>query len=212
MIKPLLTAALAAAALTAAAAPAAQAAAKGCDPLDRSACLLPFPNDKFTTADKHTKTHRRLNLHNSQMPRNAKGKPIDAKPFKAFDGFSPGSVILTKVRDLGTRQALRRTNAVGLGKLSAYTKKRAPVLVIDTKTGRRWPIWVELDMNASKAKDRLLEIHPAKNFTEGHRYVVVLRNLKYANGKRIPAGKAFAKLRKAKKPGARYKRIFKTLK
>src|SRR5215212_3037086 len=109
MTKPLL-----ALALTATAAPAAQAA-KGCDPLDRSACLLPFPNDRFTAADKHTKTHRRLDLRNSQMPRNAKGKPIDASPFKAFDGFSPGSVILTKVRGLDTKQALKRTNAVGLG-------------------------------------------------------------------------------------------------
>jgi hypothetical protein len=85
------------------------------------------------------------------------------------------------------------------------------VIVIDEKTGKRWPIWVELDSNAATARDRLLEIHPARNFLEGHTYVVVLRNLKRANGKRIDAGSAFAKLRAARKPGARYARIFKAL-
>ncbi len=146
------------------------------------------------------------------MPRNAKGKPIDPAPYAAFDGFSPGSVILAKVPGLDTTPAIGRTNPVGLFDISRYTEKNAPVLVIDRATGKRWPIWAELDSNATSARDRLLEIHPAKNFLEGHSYVVVLRNLKRANGKRIAAGRAFAKLRGAKKPGKRYARIFGALK
>ena len=198
-----------------AAAPAGAATASpkgpGCDRLDDAACLLPFPNDAFTRADKSAKTRRRLALKASQMPRNVNGKPIDPAPYNAFDGFSPGSTILTKVRGLDTPAALARTNPVGLSDISRYTAKSAPVLVIDEKTGKRWPIWVEIDSNAATARDRLLEIHPARNFLEGHPYVVVLRNLKRSNGKRIAAGKAFAKLRGARKPGARYKRIFKAL-
>jgi hypothetical protein len=184
---------------------------KGCDRLDDAACLLPFPNDAFTRADKSTFTGRRLAFRSSQMPRNAQGKPIDPGPFAAFDGFSPGSVILTKVKGLDTPVALQRTDAVGLSDISRYTDPRAPVMVLDEKTGKRWPIWVELDSNAATARDRLLEIHPARNFLAGHTYVVVLRGLKNAHGRRIAAGRAFAKLRAARKPGARYARIFKVL-
>src|SRR3954463_8052469 len=82
---------------------------KGCDRLDDAACLLPFPNDAFTTPSA-SPSGRRLALPRSMMPRNAKGTPIDPTPFKTFDGFSPGSVILTKVRGLDTPAALRRTN------------------------------------------------------------------------------------------------------
>src|SRR3954470_22131525 len=197
--------------LAAAAVPASAQAATSCDPLDKAGCLLPFPNDAFTRADKSTPIHRRLAVRNALMPKNNKGKPIDAAPYNAFDGFSPGSTILTKVPGLDTPKALAKTNPVGLAKLSRYTAKSAPVLVVDENSGKRWPIWVELDSNATSAKNRLLEIHPTKNFLEGHTYVVALRNLKRANGKRIGASSAFAKLRAARKPGARYAAIFKPL-
>src|SRR3954470_16009178 len=181
--------------------PVAQAATK-CDPFDKAACLLPFPNDSFTRADKGTDTGRQLALRAGLMPRNDKGKPIDPAPYNAFDGFSPGSVILTKVPGL----SIGRTKPVGLSDISRYTAKNAPILVIDEKTGKRWPIWVELDSNATTAKNRLLEIHPAKNFLEGHTYVVVLRNLKGANGKRTPS-----RLRRAE-PAARIVKALKRAK
>jgi hypothetical protein len=185
----------------------------GCDRLDDAACLLPFPNDAFTKTDKKTTTGRTVALRTSQMPRTAKGKAIDASGWKGLDGFSPGSVILTKVPGWDTDAALKRSGAVSLSDLSTYTKKDAPVLVIDAETGRRWPIWAELDANA-KAGKRLLEIHPAKNLTEGRRYIVVLRDLKRANGSAIRASKRFAKLRDGRgaMPNARYARIFKALK
>src|SRR4051794_32000167 len=198
---------LVAALVTALVLPAGAGAATRCDPLDKAACLLPFPNDAFTRADKTSATGRRLALRAALMPRNKKGKPIDPAPYNAFDGFSPGSVILTKVPGL----SLGRTKPVGLSDISRYTAKNAPILVIDEKTGKRWPIWAELDSNATGAKNRLLEIHPAKNFLEGHTYAVVLRGLRDAKGRRIGAAKAFARVRAARKPGTRYKRIFKAL-
>jgi hypothetical protein len=116
------------------------------------------------------------------------------------------------VTGLDTPTALARTNAVGLGDLSRYTARNAPVLVIDMATGKRQPIWVELDSNAARARDRLLEIHPAKNLTEGHRYAVVLRNLRDGKGRRINARRSFAALRADGTPGARYAAIFAALK
>jgi len=184
----------------------------GCDRLDDAACLLPFPNDAFTNADKKAPTGRTVVLHTSQMPRNAKGKAIDAAGWKGLDGFSPGSVILTRVPGIQTDAALKKTGAVSLSDLSAYTARRAPVMVLDASTGKRWPIWAELDANAKPGR-RLLEIHPAKNFLEGHRYVVVLRSLRRADGSAIRAGRRFTRLRDRKgSAGARYDAIFKTIK
>ncbi|MCW3048050.1 MAG: hypothetical protein JWO74_2334 [Solirubrobacterales bacterium] len=195
-------------------APAATAnpAGKGCDPIDPAACLLPFPNDSFTVADAATGTGRRLKFAASEMPRNAKGTPIDPRPYAKLDGFSPGSVILAKVPGLDTPGAMRRTDPVGLSDISRFSRTDAPVLVLDTATGKRWPVWAELDVNAANARDRLLEIHPAKNLAEGRRYVVVLRDLRRADGSAIRAGRAFAALRDGRRHSARYDRIFRSLK
>src|SRR6478609_4050881 len=103
---------------------------RGCDRLDDAACMLPFPNDAFTTPSA-SPSGRRLHFTRSMMPRNRQGKPIDPAPFKTFDGFSPGSVILAKVPGLDTAAALRRTNPVGLENLSAYSRRNAPILVFD---------------------------------------------------------------------------------
>src|SRR3954463_12100814 len=139
--------------LALAAAPAATAQAhtasprgKGCDRLDDAACMLPFPNDAFTTPSA-APSGRRLHFTRSMMPRNRAGKPIDPSPFKTFDGFSPDSVILAKVPGLDTAAALRRTAPVGLRDLSRYSARNAPVILFDTFTRKRVPIWVEIDSN-----------------------------------------------------------------
>jgi hypothetical protein len=190
---------------TAALAASSPVGAPGCDRLDDAACLLPFPNDAF-------RKDGAVVLKTAWMPRNAKGTAIDAAGWKGLDGFSPGSVILTKVPALQTDAALKKTGAVGLDALSKYTAKNAPVLVWDATAKKRWPVWAEVDNNA-KAGNRLLEVHPATNFLEGHRYVVVLRSLKRADGSAITASRRFAKLRDGKATiNARYQRIFKDLK
>ncbi|MGZ4270733.1 MAG: hypothetical protein ACXVFN_07380 [Solirubrobacteraceae bacterium] len=149
--------------------------------------MLPFPSDAYTARSTSTPTGRVLAFRRAQMPRNAKGVHVDPSQYRGLDGFSPGSVILARVPGLQTSAALKRTNPVGLSDISRYAKRDAPVLVVDARTGRRWPVWAELDTNATQTSQRLLEIHPAKNFAEGHRYVVVLRNLRRANGSRILA-------------------------
>jgi len=163
---------LAAAALLAPA--AASAAPKGCDDTDKAACLLPFPNNEFTVKDKTTKTGLRLSFTAAQMPKNKAGKPFSPTDLNRFDGFSPGSVILTKVPGIDTPADLEKTGAVPVDDLARYADKKAPVVVTDTATGKRWPIWAEVDSNVKNVKNALLEIHPAKNFLEGHTYRVAL--------------------------------------
>jgi hypothetical protein len=189
--------------------PAAQAAK--CDPIDARACLLPWPNDYFTKADKSTPTGKRLDLSASNMPKNKSGQPIQMGAFAGNDGFSPGSQIMTLVPGLD----LKKTVVSPITNPAAYTGKSQAVVVIDTKTGKRWPIWSELNSRAEKPSDKTLDVHPAKNWLEGHRYIVALRNLKNASGQTIKPGKAFKAFVSGKGKGKRAKQmksIFKTLK
>ncbi len=73
----------------------------------------------------------------------------------------------------------------------------SPMVIIDAATDERHPFWSELDQHqgAVDAAEQVLIIRPAINFTEGHRYIVALRNLKNADGDIIEPGAEFAALK-----------------
>ena len=163
----------------------------GCDNLDPAECLLPFPNDYFTVADSSTDTGRRLALSPLAMPTDSAGVPIRPDEWNRADGFSPGSLIVTRVPGLDTPAAFTATGAVPQTDMARAFDPAQPVVVIDTRTLARQPIWSELDSNPTDPGKVDLLIRPARNLTEGTRYIVALRNLRNAGGAIIPAGPAF---------------------
>lgn len=175
----------------------------GCDPIDPSRCLLPWPSDHFTRFDPTTDTRRRLSLNAAQMPRNIAGVPIDPSDYNRNDGFSPGTMIVTRVPGLDTPQAYASTAPAPITDPGQSLDPDAPVMVLDAATAEPHPVWVELDLSEAIAGDArspentVLQIRPAVNLAEGHRYVVALRNLKDANGNLIPAQEPFRKVRDA---------------
>jgi hypothetical protein len=177
--------------LALAAAPASAAAsATDCPPLSARSCAMPFPNNQNqTVADAATDTGRRVALTRGSMPRNKAGRFIAVAEHNRSDGFSPGQEIVVRVPGLTSARAMRRSQLPRLDDLATYAARDAGVVVLDARTGKRHPVWAELDANARRAADRTLLIHPAKNFTPGRRYVVVLRGLRTASGKRIAAVK-----------------------
>src|ERR671915_1889681 len=104
--------------------PAAAANAQGakpskrCDFTDPAVCLYPWPNDLFTRSDDDSATGRRLNLKRASMPRNKDGKPIDPSDMNRADGFSPGSMLITKVPGLDSPAAARNSRLPGLRDVS----------------------------------------------------------------------------------------------
>ena len=162
---------------------AAPKPSKTCDFFDKSVCLQPWPNDYF-------RKDGRIAIKQKAMPADKDGKKIDPAAWNRNDGFSPGQTIITRVPGL-TDRAFRRTNPVQLEDLSRYTARKAPILVINARTGERHPIWAELDPNPARRKDVNLQIRPAVNWDEGTRYIVALRNLRNARGNEIEAGAAF---------------------
>jgi hypothetical protein len=171
-----------------------------CDPLDPALCLLPWPNDFFTVADPSTATGRRLSISPLATPRNAAGAAIDTTDWNRLDGFSPGSPIVTHVPGMDTPQAFANTDPPTNTDIGASLDRDSPIVVIDATTGRRWPVWAELDRsvdlggNPPPPAQTALIIRPARNLAEGHRYIVALRRLKDANGDLLSPQPAFAQL------------------
>jgi hypothetical protein len=170
--------------LAVAPASAAPKPSRACDFLDRAVCLQPWPNDYF-------RKDGRIAIRRKAMPADKAGKHIDPAAWNRNDGFSPGQTILTHVRGLDNGRAFRRTNPVQLADISRYRARRAPIVVINARTGERHPIWAELDPHPNRRRDVNLQIRPATNWEEGTRYIVALRRLRNARGRVIPAGAAF---------------------
>jgi hypothetical protein len=166
----------------------------GCDPIDPAQCMLPYPNDWFTRPDASSATGRRLDLDVLAMPRNIAGKPVDPSQWNRSDGFSAGSTILTVVpgmtknADLAASHLPTDTNMAVNGAGPGSIDPGLGVVLLDTTTGQRWPVWAELDQYTSEAGvvpagtvgsvQQDLMIHPAENLKDGHRYIVALRGLR----------------------------------
>lgn len=158
-------------------------------------CMFPFPSDFYTRADRSSPTGKRIDFASGAMPTNASGVPIDPSDYADSDGFSHGQPIVLKVPGLDSEQAIERNGFVGLEDLGRYRGETQKAVVIDSRTNRRWPIWVQVDANATSDANRALIISPAVNFEPERRYVVALRNLVDAEGERIEAPAGFRVLR-----------------
>ena len=155
---------------------------------------MPFPNDmNLTVKDRKSPTGLRLHLPAKAMPANKDGKRITVAEYNRQDGFSPGQSIVVRVKGLNTASAFKRSRLVPLGDLGQSFAKRAGVVVINARTGKRQLIYAELDANAKSAKDKMLLIHPGENFDEGARYIVALRGLRTSSGKKIKPSKGFTR-------------------
>jgi hypothetical protein len=196
----------------------AKAPAASCQPYSGTPCLFPFPDNRLTRADRSSATKLRVHLPAAAMPVNTKGVRINPAAWNRNDGFSPGSAIIVHVPGLDNPAALKRTGVAPITNLAQSLATRQPVVLIDQATGKRQLIWAELDVLAKRPGATDLLIHPAKLLSEGHTFVVALRNLRTKSGRLIRAPKWFAVLRDGgtlpraeRPPRARYARIFTAL-
>ena len=171
-----------------------------CDFLNREYCQYPWPSNFFTVPDATTDTGLRVNLDVLQMPRNVAGITLNPADWNRNDGFSPGQAILARVPELD----LVQTGAAPITHIGASLFADAPIAVYDlgpdaSATPLPHLVYSELDANltaqatASPLVDAgpSLIIRPAKNFRYGHRYAVVLRQLKDSSGALLEAPAAF---------------------
>jgi len=177
-----------------------------CDPIDPAACMAPFPNDYFTKPDSSTDTGLRLDFKAENMPTNQQGLSSFNEAYNRNDGFSPNNVILTRIPGIDTPEIFRENGFTSQMNIGAYAEPDQRIVLIDTTTNQRVPIWAELDMVPGTPnphagglvqgtpQDRAVLIHPAQSLEYGRRYVVAMRNLT-AGGSPVPANEVFKYLR-----------------
>ena len=158
----------------------------GCDVLDTSQCLLPFPSDAYLVDDPTTGTEQRVNLPTGQLA-NAAGATLDPTEWNRNDGFSPSTPILVHVPGLDPN----RTKLPSEADIAASLEPDSATVVVDLDTGQLVPHWAEVDLRATSDADRLLIIRPAASLIETHRFAVGLRRMVGTNGALIPSPVAF---------------------
>lgn len=164
---------------------------KRCDVLDSKHCMLPFPSDFFTTSDSTSDTKVRVDFARASMPANKDGVHVDPIEWNRNDGFSPGSQIRTFVPGID----LAKSAIAPITDIASSLAPDAPIVLLNTKTGKPTPYFAELDQMITQPADRMTIVRPAINLDEGTRYVVALRDLKDSNDKTIEAQPAFKAFR-----------------
>src|SRR3954447_25738282 len=145
--------------------PAALAVLAFAAPASAAPALLPWPSDAYTRHDATTDTGRRLNLQITQMPANAAGVPVDPTAFNRNDGFSPGTLIVTRIPQITTQAAFDANGFPTNTDPGRSFDENAKIVVIDA-TARRHPrqlIWADLEYPPGTSADvQTLVIHPGK--------------------------------------------------
>ena len=89
-------------------------------------CMVPFPDDYYTTAEPSSATGLHVHFTEEGTPANVLGQHIEPGPYDEADGFSPGSVILVKVPGMETTADVKATGAVPVNRLAQlYEAERA---------------------------------------------------------------------------------------
>ena len=162
-----------------------------CDPLDPTACALPWPSSLYLQADPATATGVRVRFAATALPANGDGVRISPEPFADLDGYGLGTPIIVGFGPLDYAPlADEWTN------LARSVEASSPSLLLRvTATGlERMPHFVEPDRNAPDAT-RLTYLRPAVILEPSTRYVVAFRGLRRPDGTPVAPSTAFAALR-----------------
>jgi hypothetical protein len=170
----------------------------GCDPIGGAECLVPFPDDYYAVRDAGSRTGERVAFTSAMMPASASGVHLDPAPWDRSDGFSPGGPILTLLPGAD----LSASGAAPITDIGASLDRDAPIVLIDTRTGRRVPCWAELDATDPDPATQAILIHPAYRLRDQTTYVVALRDLVTGSGRPIARPAGFAEMLDPAPPSA----------
>jgi hypothetical protein len=162
-----------------------------CDPIDPSACALPWPSNLYLRRDAARRTGYSLTFGPTSLPANGAGDPMDPRPLRRFDGYGLGSPIMTSFPNLdlaamATEEHQDRSMAADAAAL---------LYEVQGNTLQRIPYFVELDGQEPMVARKILFLRPLVILKENTRYVVAFRNLRTTAGAAIEPSAAFARLR-----------------
>jgi len=159
-----------------------------CDPIDRSACLYPFPNDHFTVPDPSTPTGKRVHLDPASMPRNVLGTVADPTKINALDGWSVGGTLVFQVPTLD----FDTTGITPVFDIGYSLDPASPTVLVDAATGERVLHWVERDTYYEQPPELSpMIVHSGVNLPNASRFVMALRGARDGNGAPIAPTRLF---------------------
>ncbi|MBT3220249.1 MAG: hypothetical protein HN348_14275 [Proteobacteria bacterium] len=161
----------------------------GCDTLDKSLCVFPFPSNYFIAEDSETPTGYRVNFGETALPLNRDDVQVNPKYWNEKDGFSPNAQPTTWFAELSTAELIPWTD------IDSFADDDATTVIINATTGERVPHFAELDMTLDYLDESPLLLRPAVTLEHDTRYVVGMRNLKKTSGEDVDVSTAFAALR-----------------
>ena len=165
---------------------------EACDNLVPQYCPLPWPSNRWLTADASRATGFRLAYDPAALPVNQRSAPVDVTPYERLDGFSPSSQIITLFDE-----PLDLTDLPGFDTLDRSLEPDCPTVILDLSSGERVAHWVEHDIRADAPEETLLYLRPAERLQPDRTYGVALRRLVGISGTPIVASPVFAALRDA---------------
>lgn len=163
---------------------------KDCDPLVPTQCGFPFPSDVWLADDPSSVTKKRVAFGAGTLPKpKSSSASMDPSQWSDSDGFSTGQAPMTHLPG-ATVTGLPTQDTIDLSLTDA-----SPTVLIEAETGKRVPHFAELDMAADADEDRAFMIRPVVRLKDATRYIVAIRRVVDANGKRLSPTPAFKALR-----------------
>lgn len=157
----------------------------GCENLDATHCLMPFPSDLYRDASGDQAVIR---FPDGVLPVNARGERMSGGAFLRADGYGVGSPVLVML------PGAVADGLPGVFDPAASMLPDSGTVMLDATTGQRIGHWVEMDYLAS-ADAPVMILRPAEALPRGRRVIVALRGVKDATGAVLPASEGFAALR-----------------
>lgn len=163
----------------------------GCDPLDPSMCLLPFPSRYFLEADASTSTGLRVHYGPESLPLNIDGVQLNPRYWNEKHGYSPNSPLLAFFPGLD----LDGPGNIHHWSIADYTADDVTTVLINGSTGERVPHFVELDGIDPDPAEQLFVLRPVQPLDYDTDYIVGIRGLVDTVGQPASVGEGFAALR-----------------
>jgi len=163
---------------------------KDCDPLVPTQCGFPFPSNVWLADDEATATKKRVAFGAGTLPKSkSSSTSIDAAQWSDSDGFSTGQAPMTHLPG-ATVTGLPTQDSIDLS-----LSDDSPTVLIEAETGKRVPHFAELDMSADTDDDRAFMIRPVVRLKDATRYIVAIRRVVDAEGRRLQPTPVFKALR-----------------
>jgi len=150
-----------------------------CNPVDPSACILPYPSSYYLVSDSSTATGFRVNFGADTLPKIKVGNRVSPKYWNEMDGFSTTAPLLFNLPDVVNASMIPFWN------MELYSLANATSILLNTKTGQRVPHWLEIDQVDPNWP--VIMMQPAISLDFNTRYVVGIRRLTNSRGEVIAA-------------------------